>query len=121
VESALRNKSSRFVIDGEAVLLGVDGVSDFDGLHSRKHDDEVQLYTFDILALDCDDLRALPLPLSMRKANLARPDGIFQAPSSKARSVPTYSGKPASSGLRDLFQHIGGEPIGPGRRRTGSS
>jgi bifunctional non-homologous end joining protein LigD len=37
VESALRNKSSRFVIDGEAVLLGVDGVSDFDGLHSRKH------------------------------------------------------------------------------------
>ncbi len=44
VESALRNKSGRFVIDGEAVLLGVDGVSDFDGLHSRQHDDEVQLY-----------------------------------------------------------------------------
>jgi ATP-dependent DNA ligase len=41
VESALRNRSSSFVIDGEAVLLGVDGVSDFDGLHSRKHDDEV--------------------------------------------------------------------------------
>jgi ATP dependent DNA ligase domain len=36
VESALRNKSSSFVIDGEAVLLGVDCVSDFDGLHSRK-------------------------------------------------------------------------------------
>jgi bifunctional non-homologous end joining protein LigD len=52
------------------VLLGVDGVSDFDGLHSRRHDDEVQLYTFDILALDGDDLRALPL--SMRKTNLAR-------------------------------------------------
>jgi ATP-dependent DNA ligase len=25
-----------FVIDGEAVLLGVDGRSDFNGLHSRK-------------------------------------------------------------------------------------
>src|ERR1700754_4044720 len=37
VESALRSKSTRFVIDGEAVLLGVDGVSDFDGLHSRKY------------------------------------------------------------------------------------
>jgi len=29
------------VLDGEAVLLGVDGRSDFNGLHSRKHDDEV--------------------------------------------------------------------------------
>ena len=39
-------------------------------LLTRKHDDEVQLYAFDILALDGDDLRKLPL--SMRKANLAR-------------------------------------------------
>jgi ATP-dependent DNA ligase len=38
VEAALRNRSSSFVIDGEAVLLGVDGISDFDGLHSRKFD-----------------------------------------------------------------------------------
>jgi hypothetical protein len=29
-----------------------DGVADFDALHSRKYDDEVQLYVFDILALD---------------------------------------------------------------------
>jgi bifunctional non-homologous end joining protein LigD len=52
VEAALRNRSASFVIDGEAVLLGVDGVSDFDGLHSRKHDDEVQL-----LRLRCPDAR----------------------------------------------------------------
>src|SRR6204780_109405 len=70
VEAALRNRSSSFVIDGEAVLLGVDGFSDFDGLHGRQQDDEVQLYAFDILAADGDDLRKLPL--SMRKANLAR-------------------------------------------------
>jgi bifunctional non-homologous end joining protein LigD len=38
-----------FVLDGEAVLLGVDGIADFNGLHSRKHDDEVQLYAFDVL------------------------------------------------------------------------
>src|SRR3954451_4091022 len=70
VESALRNRQSSFVVDGEAVLLGVDGASDFDGLHSRHHDDEVQLYAFDILALGCDDLRNLPL--SLWKTNLAR-------------------------------------------------
>jgi ATP-dependent DNA ligase len=70
VEAALRNRISSFVIDGEAVLLGVDGRSDFNGLHSRKHNDEVQFYAFDVLMSDGDDLRKLPL--SMRKASLAR-------------------------------------------------
>lgn len=83
VEGALRNRQTSFVIDGEAVLLGVDGVSDFNGLHSRKYNDEVQLYAFDVLALGGDDLRKLPL--SIRKSNRARllarrPDGIFVAP-----------------------------------------
>ena len=63
-----------------AVLLSVDGRSDFNGLHSRKHDAEVEFYAFDILVSDGEDLRKLPL--SMRKANLARllarrVDGIF--------------------------------------------
>jgi ATP-dependent DNA ligase len=35
VEAALRNRQASFVIDGEAVLLGVDGVSDFNA-HSGK-------------------------------------------------------------------------------------
>jgi len=51
------------VVDGEAVILGVDGVADFTALYSRKHDEEVQLYAFDILALDGNDLRRLPLIL----------------------------------------------------------
>ena len=79
-EAALRNRNSSFVIDGEAVLLGVDGRSDFNGLHSRMHDAEVRFYAFDMLAGDGEDLRKLPL--TMRKTNLAwllaRPvDGIF--------------------------------------------
>ena len=57
VEVALKNRFKQFVIDGEAVVLGVDGVADFDALHSRRHEDEVQLYAFDILALDGEDLR----------------------------------------------------------------
>lgn len=40
VESALKNRVKRFVIDGEAVVLGVDGVADFNALHPRKHDHE---------------------------------------------------------------------------------
>jgi bifunctional non-homologous end joining protein LigD len=52
------------------VALGVDGISNFNALHSGKYDHEVQLYAFDVLAMDGDDLR--PPPLSMRKANLAK-------------------------------------------------
>jgi hypothetical protein len=68
------------VIDGEAGVLGVDGISDFNALHSGKHNEEVQLCAFDVLAMDGHDLRRLPL--SMRKANLARllrsrPEGMI--------------------------------------------
>jgi bifunctional non-homologous end joining protein LigD len=79
VEAALKNKQDRFVIDGEAVLLGVDGISDFNGLHSRWHNDPIKLYAFDTLALDGDDLRSLPLHLRREKFArlLAKRDGIF--------------------------------------------
>ena len=58
-----------------------------------------QLYAFDILALDSDDLRMLPLHL--RKTNLApllarRVDGIHLAPLSKARSGRTCSVPPVT-------------------------
>ncbi len=83
VEAALRNRQKRFVIDGEAVVLGLDGISDFKALHAGKSNHEVQLCAFDVLAIGGDDLR--DLPLSMRKSNLdrllrGRPDGIFINP-----------------------------------------
>lgn len=52
VEAALKNRQKHFVIDGEAVILGVDGYSDFDALHSGRHNEEVQLCAFDVLAMD---------------------------------------------------------------------
>jgi ATP-dependent DNA ligase len=54
------------VIDSEAVILGIDGRSDFNALHSGKRNEEVQLCAFDVLAIGGDDLR--DLPLSMRKS-----------------------------------------------------
>ena len=36
VQAALKNRVKHFVIDGEAVVLGVDGVSDFIALHSSN-------------------------------------------------------------------------------------
>ncbi len=97
-EAALRNRNTSFVIDGEAVLLGVDGVSDFSGLHSRKHDDEVQFYAFDMLISEAEDLHKLPL--AMHKTNLARllarrVDGIHLAPFEQGEiGARTYSATP---------------------------
>ncbi|WP_246504531.1 ATP-dependent DNA ligase [Bradyrhizobium agreste] len=36
VEAARKVRQKQFVLDGEAVVLGVAGVSDFNALHSRK-------------------------------------------------------------------------------------
>jgi ATP-dependent DNA ligase len=93
------------VIDGEAVLLGVDGVSDFNGLHSRRHNDEVQLYAFDILVIDGDDLRKLPLHI--RKNNLARllargPEGIFISEFEQGEIGPDLFRKACEFGLEGI-------------------
>jgi ATP-dependent DNA ligase len=47
-----------------AVVIGVDGVSDFNALHSGKHNEKVQLCAFDVLALDGDDYLDTPPPLT---------------------------------------------------------
>jgi bifunctional non-homologous end joining protein LigD len=82
VIAALKLRQKHFVIDGEVVVLDKDGVSDFDAWASRKHGKQAQLYAFDMLARDGEDLRG-SLP-SLRKSKLARllsrpVDGIFIA------------------------------------------
>src|SRR6201995_4200333 len=105
VQAALQNRSKHFVLDGEAVILGIDGNSNFDDLHSGKFNDEVQFYAFDMLAGDGDDLRKLPL--SMRKANLQRllarrPEGIFVAPFEQGEIGPELFRKACEFGLEGL-------------------
>jgi bifunctional non-homologous end joining protein LigD len=82
VSAALKLPQASFVLDGEVVVLKPDGVSDFDALHSRKHDKRAMLYAFDLLAGEGEDLRSWPLAL--RKGALAGllsdpVDGIFIA------------------------------------------
>jgi ATP-dependent DNA ligase len=118
VEAALRNRATSFVIDGEAVLLGVDGVSDFDGLHSRRHDSEVQLYAFDALMLDGEDLRHLPL--SLRKTNLARllarrPEGIFVSDFEQGEIGPDLFRKACEFGIEGLVSKHRDRAYRPGR------
>jgi ATP-dependent DNA ligase len=120
VESALKNRRKHFVIDGEAVILGVDGVPDFNALHSRRHDEEVQLYAFDCLALDGEDLREVPL--SMRKTNLARllahrPEGIFVADYERGELGPDLFRKACEFGLEGIVSKRSDRPYRAGRSK----
>jgi ATP-dependent DNA ligase len=57
------------VIDGEAVACNGDGLSIFEKLRWRHHDERVFMWSFDLLALDGQDLRREPI--EVRKATLA--------------------------------------------------
>jgi len=70
VDAVSRLKVQSATIDGEAVVLDENGVSDFDKLHSKGYDDRVVLYAFDLLELNGEDWR--PQPLEGRKARLAK-------------------------------------------------
>jgi len=118
VEAALKLRQEQFVLDGEAVLLGVDGRSDFDGLHSRKYDAEVQFYAFDLLAAGGDDHRKLPLFL--RKQNLAqllarRSEGIHAAPFEQGEIGPDLFRQACLMGLEGLVSKHRERVYGAGR------
>jgi hypothetical protein len=69
VEAALKNRHRQFVLDGEAVILGVDGISDFNALHSSKFNHEVQLLRF---RRPCNGRRRLAPPALLATKNKPR-------------------------------------------------
>jgi bifunctional non-homologous end joining protein LigD len=99
VETARKIRKKQFILDGEAVVLGVDGLSNYNDLHSRQYDEEVQLYAFDILAYEGDDLTRLPLhcgrPISTSCCAAGRTASSL-LPSSRARSDRIRSGRPGT-------------------------
>ena len=120
VAAALKNRQRQFVIDGEAVILGVDGRSDFNALHSGRHGAEVQLCAFDVLALGGEDLRALPL--SKRKAHLerllrGRPDGIFVNPFETGAIGPDLFRAACAHGLEGLVSKRSDRPYRGGKSK----
>ncbi len=118
VEAALQNRQSRFVIDGEVIIRGVDSYSDFNALHSGRQNDEAELIAFDVLALDGEDLRELPL--SMRKTNpqrllARRPDGIFLSDYEQGEIGPELFRKACEFGLEGLVSKRADRPYRGGR------
>lgn len=101
-------------------MLGVDGLADFNALHSRRHDEGVQLYAFDVLAPGGEDLRQLPL--TMRKTNLdrllrGRPGGMFVAPFESGDLGPELFRAAHSIGLEGLDSKRRDRRYGAGRSK----
>ncbi|WP_439370880.1 hypothetical protein [Bradyrhizobium sp. DASA03120] len=95
-----------------------DGISNFDDLQSRKYDDQVQLYAFDMLAGEGDDYRKLPLFL--RKQNLAQllvryPEGIHAGPFEQGEMGPELFRAACNMGLEGLVskhrERVSGFPV----------
>jgi hypothetical protein len=98
-------------------------VPGFNDLHSRKHEEEVQLYPFHCRALEGEDLRELPL--SIRKVNLARllarrPDGISVADFEHGEIGPDLFRKACEFGLEGIVWKRSDLPTAPADRRTRS-
>jgi bifunctional non-homologous end joining protein LigD len=70
VRAASRIKAKSFTIDGEAIVLGPDGLSQFEELSRRDAAQTAILYAFDLIEHDSQDLR--DRPFLERKAALAR-------------------------------------------------
>ena len=123
VEAALKNRQSRFVVDGEAVILGVDGRSDFNALHSSKQNGEVQLCAFDVLAIGGEDLRRCPSRCARRTLSGCCAAGRMEFSSIRlrsARSARTCSARPATWGWKAWCQSAVIGLTAAAGRRTGS-
>ncbi|MBO0757299.1 MAG: DNA ligase, partial [Bradyrhizobiaceae bacterium] len=123
VEAALKLRQQHFVIDGEAVVLDANGVSDFDALHSGRHNAPAQFYAFDMLAGDGDDHRCLTLAL--RKANLARllarrVKGIFIADYEQGEIGPDLFRAACTMGLKGIVSKRRDRAYAAGQSDTGA-
>jgi bifunctional non-homologous end joining protein LigD len=63
-----RLRSRSCIIDGEAVACDDSGLTSFNRVRYRRHDESIFLYAFDLIELNGDDLRRDPL--EDRKATL---------------------------------------------------
>jgi bifunctional non-homologous end joining protein LigD len=122
VETLARLRSRSCIIDGEAVACDDNGVTSFNRVRYRRHDESIFLYAFDLIELNGDDLRRDPLEgrkatleIILTKAGLGirfneHMDGDGES----------YFGTPASSASKALSRSGKTPPIVPAARPTGS-
>ena len=114
------------ILDGEGVICGPDGVSDFDRMRavfSRKGSPDVFLYAFDVLELDGRDLRAQSW--EARRALLTQlldgcQEGLRLSEHIAIRTARSSSDRYVSWGLRGSSPSDAIAAIAPGGAANGS-
>jgi bifunctional non-homologous end joining protein LigD len=105
-----------------SIWRGQDGLTDFEALRRRGAGEVAVLYAFDLIELDGDDLRRLPI--ETRKATLASllpKRGARSASASTSRRTDLRcSPMPADLARRGLSRSVSARPTGPGRTQHGS-
>ena len=97
VEGTARIKGTA-ILDAEVVWLGLDGVPDFDALHSRRNDKSATACAFDLLMFNGEDRARL------RYENFSGMVGAFNMSSMLRAMATNCLLPPANSGLKELSQ-----------------
>ena len=110
-----------FLLDGEAIVTNGDGLAVFDLIRRKRHADDAVLIAFDLIELDGEDMRRVPI--EQRKAKLARLVRV-PVPASCSTNITTATAKsflstPANSAAKALCQSGSAHFTSPGARRIG--
>jgi ATP-dependent DNA ligase len=120
--AARRIRAKSFTMDGEAVVLGPDGLSLFEELRRQEAADTAILYAFDLIEHDGEDMRNLPF--LDRKNALARllrnPRLASYSMSTSPRMALWFSPTLAGLAPRALFPSESTARIDPVLVRSGS-
>jgi ATP dependent DNA ligase domain len=103
VETLARLRSRSCIIDGEAVACDDNGVTLFNRVRYRRHDESIFLYAFDLIELNGDDLRRDPL-----EGRKATPPGVDTLTVGRGGpGVDTHKGRSWWGGVpRCLTRHL---------------
>jgi bifunctional non-homologous end joining protein LigD len=73
VEAVTRLPANSFLLDGEAIVTNERGLAVFDLIRHKRHGDDAVLLAFDLIELEGEDLRRMPIEQRKRKmAKLVR-------------------------------------------------
>src|SRR4029077_17409343 len=90
-ESALKDRQKRFVLDGEAMILGVDGISDFNARHSTTKFSSSPWMCWRWIATICATCRCQCAKPPWRDCFEGDRTACSSATSNRARLAPTCS------------------------------
>ncbi|MBC7977524.1 MAG: DNA ligase D, partial [Myxococcales bacterium] len=121
VAAVARIPATHALIDGEVAAVLPDGRTSFQALQNEKAGAHIAYFVFDLLALDGEDLK--PLPLETRKARLAAlveatPPGVIRYSDHVAGSGRAFFALACRTGLEGIISKRRDKPYLPGRGPT---